>query len=662
MALTPVTKPYDFVSNTKANAEEVDANIDAVAAGVNNVINLLNASTLSGMVDATKYNSGAYNSATINLALVAIGAARRTLYMPNGAWSFTDNVTIPANVTLLPESGAIITIATGQTLTYSGSTAGWDTSQKFILQGTGTVAGLKFSRPEWFGAKRDGTADDAAAIDNALNSLTAGGILQLSAGTYLAGTLSTRTGATSALFAPISNVTVQGAGDASVIKAASGLSPGEWSFFRTTTALLSNCIYRNFKLDGGDNLNGATARTNRFIGSDAGGYNILIDNVTFTNGPGNNPVAFSGTTGTRGLITVNNSRFTEMGSGKAGNTCADHSDIYLHGENNKITNNYFKSAGHVAGAAWEFHGDLGEAYGNYVDGYNVAFWLAPDGQTLTETRIHGNIFNNVLQFADVSTTGTGVLGSLYIYNNTVRRIANATTDYSFAGSDTLAEPIETLSITGNTFIGNSGDDCYLFHVGYAKNVIIKDNYAEGFYIGAQLGVDGDVWGDTYTYHTVNVSGNTFNGFENYPIYQYSASCKIKSLIISGNSFHAATLQAFGPMILGGTVDGGKISGNEVTNYDNNYAVPANVNTDYIYSGTFTIDPTSLAANAGFTYDATMLGITLPGHVVVIPPYDMQGVMVYGYVQAANHIYIRFYNASGGVVDLASGTYTIKVMK
>lgn len=85
-------------------------------------------------------------------------------------------------------------------------------------------------------------------------------------------------------------------------------------------------------------------------------------------------------------------------------------------------------------------------------------------------------------------------------------------------------------------------------------------------------------------------------------------------------------------------------------------------TDLI-STTITFDPPSLATVTG----AVSSGITITGAktgdmVELFPPYDMQGIMAYGYVSAADTIKISLFNPTAGTLDLASGTWGVKVVR
>lgn len=59
---------------------------------------------------------------------------------------------------------------------------------------------------------------------------------------------------------------------------------------------------------------------------------------------------------------------------------------------------------------------------------------------------------------------------------------------------------------------------------------------------------------------------------------------------------------------------------------------------------------------------TVTGAALGDYCIVSAPYDLQDMKATCYVQAANTVEIRLQNESGGTVDLASGTWRVRVMK
>ena len=105
------------------------------------------------------------NYASFAAAVTAIGSTATKLILDTGT---TVSTTVSTPVTLEIEGTRMggVTVANGVTLTINGDfNAGL--YQVFNCVGTGTVAGLKYSKPEWFGGlpTTDGSTDCAAALD-----------------------------------------------------------------------------------------------------------------------------------------------------------------------------------------------------------------------------------------------------------------------------------------------------------------------------------------------------------------------------------------------------------------------------------------------------------------------------------------------------------------
>ena len=110
---------------------------------------------------------------TIQDAISAIGSTNVLLHLPAGTHNITANLTIPANVSLQLERGALLSVATARTLTINGSLRA-GLYQIFSLAGTGKVV---FGRPHrteeinpiWWGAKGDGVADDVIPLQQCVD-------------------------------------------------------------------------------------------------------------------------------------------------------------------------------------------------------------------------------------------------------------------------------------------------------------------------------------------------------------------------------------------------------------------------------------------------------------------------------------------------------------
>lgn len=87
----------------------------------------------------------------------------------------------------------------------------------------------------------------------------------------------------------------------------------------------------------------------------------------------------------------------------------------------------------------------------------------------------------------------------------------------------------------------------------------------------------------------------------------------------------------------------------------------------LYSNTWLVSATlnadSLADGAGDTDTVTVPGVALGDMVLSASlAVDVAGLIVTGYVSAANTVSIRFQNETGGTVDLASSTLRLVVVR
>ena len=125
--------------------------------------------------------------ASFSAAIDAIGASEKTLLIPNEQAVAADK-TVPVNVTLKFLQGGSLNITDTKTVTINGHVEA-GLYQIFKWTGTGKVVfgagAVKEVYPQWWGAiGGSGATDDTAAIQAAANSLTSGGTLFFSVGTY----------------------------------------------------------------------------------------------------------------------------------------------------------------------------------------------------------------------------------------------------------------------------------------------------------------------------------------------------------------------------------------------------------------------------------------------------------------------------------------------
>lgn len=83
----------------------------------------------------------------------------------------------------------------------------------------------------------------------------------------------------------------------------------------------------------------------------------------------------------------------------------------------------------------------------------------------------------------------------------------------------------------------------------------------------------------------------------------------------------------------------------------------------VVNGSSVFDPASLTTYTGTASSGiTVTGAALGDYVLVAGPYDTTGIIAAGCVSAANTVKITLFNATAGTIDLASGTWKIKVLK
>ncbi|MDQ0062382.1 hypothetical protein [Paenibacillus harenae] len=83
----------------------------------------------------------------------------------------------------------------------------------------------------------------------------------------------------------------------------------------------------------------------------------------------------------------------------------------------------------------------------------------------------------------------------------------------------------------------------------------------------------------------------------------------------------------------------------------------------VVNGSSVFDPASLTTYTGTASSAvTITGAAFGDYVLVSAPYDATGIIAVGCVSAANAVKITVFNATAGTIDLASGTWKIKLLK
>lgn len=138
---------------------------------------------------AQDLSNGDYNTSDLNTIISSFGSSNVILLLKEN-WTIDNNVTFPANVIVKFLNGALLTISTGKTVTFTSSIEANKSIQ--IFTGSG-ASGVRFSSnsnnvlfPEWWGADPSTSDDDTAAVQNCFTVARAstGRIVSFGVGTY----------------------------------------------------------------------------------------------------------------------------------------------------------------------------------------------------------------------------------------------------------------------------------------------------------------------------------------------------------------------------------------------------------------------------------------------------------------------------------------------
>ncbi len=134
-------------------------------------------------------DQGSSEPGSIKDLVDAIGSDNATIYLPHYIGSTTTytvgtNETIPSNIDIKREKGAILSIASGVTLTINGI---FESGLDQAFSGDGSVVFGGATRevyPEWWGAAGDGSTDDSTPIQSAIDAMEGGGVVLFAGKTY----------------------------------------------------------------------------------------------------------------------------------------------------------------------------------------------------------------------------------------------------------------------------------------------------------------------------------------------------------------------------------------------------------------------------------------------------------------------------------------------
>jgi len=135
----------------------------------------------------------------------------------------------------------------------------------------------------------------------------------------------------------------------------------------------------------------------------------------------------------------------------------------------------------------------------------------------------------------------------------------------------------------------------------------------------------------------------FSDGSNAQLYAVNLTGQVNPVVITGNNLEDNATGA----ITGAVPSGSKIEGN--VGYDG-------------ITGTATFNPASLADGAGETTTVTVTDAALGDFAEVSFSLALQGILMTGWVSAADTVSVRFQNETGGTIDLGSGTINARVTK
>lgn len=564
-------------------------------------------------VDVCQVYGGGVNrtSAALSAAITAIGTSENTeLFLSKGNWVITGTLNIPANYTIRFAEGAYFT----GTIAFAGSP---DSQIKalpgqHIFSSTATVTFAKSGKVSvlWWGADNTGATDCSVSVQAAYTSLpnvgstfgnAVGGEVFFPGGAYLIKDVTPKHGTRT-------------------------YGEGYWS----TSIRAKGATY------GGFYVNLVT------------GQGTIFENLhfnTFTDGLGDDNTAFY-IFGSNGII-VRNCWF----NGYKQLDIRSSTDV-------EVSGNVFDEGTYPIVV-----GTSGEPINIRI--INNEFYANSYPIILTEINnsvITGNIFYDCT-YKNIDITASEELN---ISGNTFHSVTTPAADVHRAIS---VDSSETLSINGNVVEGPFKYGFYL--EGMTGNV--TGNSIKSVEIGALLTGTGE---GLFT-------GNTIDTTSSYALQIPASNWVINSnnLINTGATGNATALVCTGDY---NTIVGNKItSGGSTTVIDltsgaenvvSKNSITGTYTTDisnitdnyvdkYVIIKTITYDPGSLNDGTGETSGNIAVGGAAFGDDVrVSAPYDLQGIIATAYVVSSNNVQIRLQNESGGAVDLASGTWTIRVYK
>lgn len=430
---------------------------------------------------------------------------------------------------------------------------------------TGTVlvssSGLRFKRmidgefihATWFDAKADGVADDTAAIQAAIDWISAAGErrpLYFSPGTYLVSP------SVNARIVLRSNLHLTGTHH-SIIKVKPDAGDYPLLFGPATNgAYIENVTVSNLTIDqnGGQNttcnVQHGNSNSTQYVFAFFNFRNIVVDNVRFDSICGVNTVVMNGNGSKHAVVRNCFFRFKRT----AGAANYDNSAVYFNcDEHAAIDNVFMADIAEKAFGAIETHNGLSVISGNLSEGYQTGVNIVSQSSSAPTTREHsditvtGNTFSKANQAIKLWPITGKPLRNVVVSGNTIS-IANKDHNDRMSGgiiteldnvNHLLSGAVENVVITGNSIqfqietdsraISNS--TIYAIGItpkGNVSNVIVSDNVIVNAPVA---GIKVGLYNSANTFSNISVRNNTI---VNAGICQFAIRDYCAAVFLTGN--------------------------------------------------------------------------------------------------------------------------------
>jgi hypothetical protein len=547
----------------------------------------------------------------------------------------------------------------------------------FNQTGTGAVARTIEARMrdvisvKDFGAAGDGTTNDAAAFQAALDYAAAlgGATVYAPSGRYLINTTLT-------IAAAVQSITIAGASKGGTVIVSGVVGAAAEPLIKITSSALFFTL-RNLELQG-NSLTGSSGNGHALACISPGGLapsNVSLLDVAIRGFRGTGKDEAGSSIPACGWYAYRSTDFTAVNALIArcgmGVRFKEMDDSSFHGcllDAHDYNCYYFETchALSVHGGTAQDSGSAGATDGIvYVSGCESISWFGGEMKNGDPYLVNAgatNIVNNGISLNGLylSQLDNMMGDTAIVVGNAVSGMSVENCYFLFVNTMSSATGIEIvqnaggydmggLSIRGNEFVIGSGGtiaQCIYFNslANRCDAPVIESNTFGNSASGSATNITDAILivGDV---RSARIQYNTFLAGSNWTI---------------TDAIHLGSSVA-NPVIVGNEYAGFGTLTNQVNNAGGVQYERRERASGCLLSGNATYDPANLADGAGVTTTVTVTGAALGDYVEGLSfSLDLQGILLTGYVSAANTVGVRFQNETGGAINLASGTLRAKV--